>query len=128
MITTLTKTSCLDCGAELTNTPNKKQRKYCDDLCRGRWFRATHTRKPEPYKTFEQLKEERYKKYFKQKPVVGRPLPKGYIEPEYLAESTKTIERNVVIEDQCCSYFGCGRILSMREKLFGSKCIDHSAA
>src|SRR5690242_7331119 len=29
-------------------------------------------------------------------------------------------------EPKVCSHFGCGKKLSLREELFGSKCIDHS--
>lgn len=29
-------------------------------------------------------------------------------------------------EPEICSHFGCGRKLSLREKLFGNKCINHS--
>lgn len=30
-----------------------------------------------------------------------------------------------ITEDICCSFFGCGKVLSMREKLFGDRCINH---
>lgn len=29
-------------------------------------------------------------------------------------------------EPEICSHFGCGRKLSLREKLFGNKCVNHS--
>lgn len=29
------------------------------------------------------------------------------------------------IEDTCCSFFGCGKILTLTEKLFGERCINH---
>lgn len=29
-------------------------------------------------------------------------------------------------EPQVCKHFGCGRVLTIRERLFGEKCIDHS--
>lgn len=29
-------------------------------------------------------------------------------------------------DEKCCSVFGCGKKLSMSEKLFGDKCINHS--
>jgi len=41
-------------------------------------------------------------------------------------ESTITDERILKIEDEYCSVNGCGRILGLREKLFGGKCINHS--
>ena len=28
-------------------------------------------------------------------------------------------------ESVCCSFFGCGKSLSIREQLFGNKCINH---
>lgn len=28
-------------------------------------------------------------------------------------------------EMNCCSFFGCGRTLSLRESLFGNRCIHH---
>lgn len=28
--------------------------------------------------------------------------------------------------ERCCSVFGCGQLLTDREKLFGNKCINHS--
>ena len=28
--------------------------------------------------------------------------------------------------EQCCSSFGCGRLLTAQEKLFGGRCIHHS--
>lgn len=31
------------------------------------------------------------------------------------------------IEPEICTIFGCGRTLSDREKLFGKRCIHHSA-
>lgn len=30
-----------------------------------------------------------------------------------------------LIENNCCSYFGCGRQLTRQEALFGNRCIDH---
>ena len=35
-------------------------------------------------------------------------------------------EKSIKVTEICCSVFGCGKILSMAEKLFGNKCIDHS--
>lgn len=29
-------------------------------------------------------------------------------------------------KDRCCSVFGCGRILTPQEQLFGNKCLNHS--
>ncbi len=34
-------------------------------------------------------------------------------------------ERILPISEICCSHFGCPIILSMTEKLFGNKCIEH---
>ena len=31
-----------------------------------------------------------------------------------------------ITEPNICSHFGCGRTLSIREKLFGNKCINHN--
>jgi hypothetical protein len=28
--------------------------------------------------------------------------------------------------EQCCSHFGCGKTLTVQEKLYGGKCIHHS--
>lgn len=30
-----------------------------------------------------------------------------------------------ITEDICCEEFGCPKILSMREKMFGNRCINH---
>ena len=38
---------------------------------------------------------------------------------------TETIERNIKPYKQVCSKFGCAKELSLREKLFGNRCIDH---
>jgi len=31
-----------------------------------------------------------------------------------------------LIENPCCSFFGCGRQLTRQEALFGNRCIEHS--
>lgn len=48
----------------------------------------------------------------------------GYM-PQKLS-SIEVYEGELLIEDECCSIFGCGKILSREEKLFGNKCIKHS--
>jgi hypothetical protein len=39
---------------------------------------------------------------------------------------TQTFEPIIIVHDEICSYFGCGIKLSMREKLFGTRCINHT--
>lgn len=34
-------------------------------------------------------------------------------------------EDEIEIEEINCSFFGCGKVLSMREKMFGDRCINH---
>ena len=34
-------------------------------------------------------------------------------------------EDEIEIEEINCSVFGCGKVLSMQEKMFGSRCINH---
>jgi hypothetical protein len=37
----------------------------------------------------------------------------------------RVIEMNAV-EPEVCNVFGCGKRLSLREQLFGKKCLEHS--
>lgn len=37
-------------------------------------------------------------------------------------------EETIELEDEICKEFGCGKKLSLREKLFGQRCIKHSDA
>lgn len=34
-------------------------------------------------------------------------------------------EDEIEVEERNCSFFGCGKVLSMREKMFGSRCVNH---
>ncbi len=50
--------TCFNCGKPLEHTEGKKQKKYCDEDCRGQFFRkVNHAPKYVQYKTFLELKE-----------------------------------------------------------------------
>lgn len=34
-------------------------------------------------------------------------------------------EDEIEVEERNCSFFGCGKVLSMQEKMFGSRCVNH---
>jgi hypothetical protein len=49
------------------------------------------------------------------------------IEPlEQVIVDIKGFHFTGITEDICCEEFGCPKILSMREKMFGNRCINHS--
>lgn len=60
-------------------------------------------------------------------------MPKGnadiedYIVPSngIILKNIPTDERIMIIENEYCLSFGCGRILSLSEKRFGKHCINH---
>lgn len=45
---------CLQCGAELEQTPGKKKKKFCSDGCRNAWWTA-HPERRVPKKTYEHI-------------------------------------------------------------------------
>ncbi len=55
----------------------------------------------------------------------GLIMPINVTPIENMPEENKKYFFKGEIEDICCSFFGCGKVLSMREKLFGDRCINH---
>ena len=60
-----------------------------------------------------------YNKFSKKKREPAIPLPE-YIKPP------EVDEERLEINEVTCSHFGCARILTRNEKLFGNKCVKHS--
>lgn len=86
----------------------------------------------------QQVEDERFIRVLRQKEEVSKynkayRAAKKYNEKHYRLKDPpyevivdiKGFHFTGITEDICCSFFGCGKVLSMREKLFGDRCINH---
>lgn len=62
------------------------------------------------------------------KETAERFLIERLIEDQKILQDDLSSEKRAETEPAICKQFGCGKRLTMRERLFGDKCIQHSAS